>query len=86
MYHTAAKYHNTALDIWGNDAHQYCTDVEETYLKIHQESAMMLTFYYSAVTLVLSFKSHLDPILNAFGLDFGASLLEFGDQLGTPWG
>ena len=85
VYHTAAKYHATALDIWGNDVNRYCTEhVDKSYLKVHEEVATMLTFYYSAVTLVPSSKPMLDPVLNMFGLD--ASLMELDDGPSTPWG
>jgi hypothetical protein len=85
VYHTAAKYHDKALDIWGNDVNRYCrVGVAEEYLKLHEEIATALTFYFSAVTLVPSSKPHLDPILGAFGLD--VNLLEKGDGLSTPWG
>ena len=85
VYNTAAKYHATALDIWGNDVNRYCTEhVDKSYLKVHEEVATMLTFYYSAVTLVPSSKPMLDPVLNMFGLD--ASLMELDDGPSTPWG
>eukprot|EP00804_Cyclotella_cryptica_P022910 CCRYP_005085-RA/>CCRYP_005085-RA protein AED:0.25 eAED:0.25 QI:492/1/1/1/1/0.66/3/979/279 len=85
VYHTAAKYHPTALDIWGNDVNRYCIDhVNESYLRIHEAVATALTFYYSAVTLVPSSKPYLDPVMNMFGLH--ASLLESNDGPSSPWG
>jgi hypothetical protein len=85
VYHTAAKYHATALDIWGNDVNRYCTEhVDESYLKVHEEVATFLTFYYSAITLVPSSKPKLDPVFSMFGLD--PSILESDDGPSTPWG
>lgn len=85
VYHTAAKYHAKALDIWGNDVNRYCTEfVDKDYLKVHEEVATMLTFYYSAITLVPSSKPMLDPILDMFGLD--ANLMDLEDGPSTPWG
>jgi hypothetical protein len=85
VYHTAAKYHPSALDIWGNDVNRYCTEhVDEAYLKVHEEVATFLTFYYSAITLVPSSKPKLDPVLDMFGLD--PSIFELNDGPSTPWG
>ena len=83
----AAKYHRTALDIWGQDANRICQDGDGDYLNLHEVVALAYAFYYyySAVVLIPSAEETIKPILESLGLPTALLDTESPDP-STPWG
>mmetsp|Transcript_42003 Transcript_42003/g.88149 ORF Transcript_42003/g.88149 Transcript_42003/m.88149 type:complete len:557 (-) Transcript_42003:353-2023(-) len=86
-YNAAAKYHSSALDIWGHDTNRICSNnVDADYRKLHEELTSAYTFYLSAITHVVpEIEDTLGPIMREFGLDTALLDIDPPDP-STPWG
>lgn len=86
VYHVAAKYHATALDIWGNDEYRICDNADSF---IHREIALAYAFYYSGITIIPSVEEIIKPFLENFGLPVSRLLEDVPANPPTaitPWG
>ena len=86
VYHVAAKYHPTALDIWGKDDNRICQEGQDKdTLMLHREIALAYAFYYSGIRTIPSSEKIIQPILESFGLPAANLYISPADPA-TPWG
>jgi len=89
VYNAVARYHLTALDIWGRNMFRICqptTAQEELDYKLHEVITAAYTFYYSGISIMDTVEDIIKPIFSeVVGLNPDLLMLDPPDQ-STPWG
>jgi len=90
VYNAVARFHLTALDIWGRDESRICqppaddADAQETF-DLYMAITSMYAFYWSALTVIPGIEDTLKPIFESLG--FPTNLLDTDSpDPSTPWG